>query len=91
MARCELCGVPCADEKEINYCSKRCLMWDMFGVPVLKERELVKERVQNLRTPAVEEHDPGEPYTMGTPWKHAEDELTQIIYNIKLREKRLGN
>jgi len=41
--RCDLCGLPMASEGATGYCSERCLMWDFFGVPALKEDALVKE------------------------------------------------
>jgi len=30
-------------EAATGYCSERCLMWDFFGAPALKEDALVKE------------------------------------------------
>lgn len=43
MIRCELCGVPMAKESATGYCSERCLMWDFFGVPALKEQDFIAE------------------------------------------------
>jgi len=41
--RCDLCGLPMDDPGQTGYCSERCLHWDFFGVPALKENELVAE------------------------------------------------
>ena len=41
--RCDFCGIPMDSEGATGYCSERCLMWDFFGVPALKEDDLVDE------------------------------------------------
>lgn len=50
MTRCNLCGMPMDSEGATGYCSPRCLNWEFFGVPALKEREFIREvrRNQNL-------------------------------------------
>lgn len=45
--RCELCGIPMLTESETGYCSPRCLCWDFFGVPALKEKDFLKEMRAN--------------------------------------------
>lgn len=52
MIRCKLCGMPLDDPGVTGYCSERCLHWDFFGVPALKEKPFLKEirRNQGLRT-----------------------------------------
>lgn len=52
MTRCDLCGIPLADDGETGYCSERCLHWSFFGVPALKQPEFLREirRNQSLDT-----------------------------------------
>lgn len=45
--RCKLCGAPLQGRGQTGYCSERCLAWDFFGVPTLKEGALVKEIRRN--------------------------------------------
>lgn len=47
--RCDLCGAPLDRRGSTDYCSERCLTWAFFGVPVLKEGELIQEIRENQR------------------------------------------
>jgi hypothetical protein len=53
MTRCDLCGLPMESEGQTGYCSERCLMWDFFGVPALKEDGFITEIRQNQRRQTV--------------------------------------
>lgn len=35
------------EEGETGYCSPRCLQWDFFGVPALKQDEFLREMRRN--------------------------------------------
>lgn len=71
-ARCDLCGLPMAQEGATGYCSERCLMWSFFGVPVLEEGNLIIEIRQNQRRQTVPNdwtpHE-GYPALSGGPWQ----------------------
>lgn len=41
--RCNLCGAPLRNPGQTNFCSPRCVSWDFFGVPALKEGAFVRE------------------------------------------------
>lgn len=45
--RCDLCAAPLERQGQTEYCSERCLAWAFYGVPALKEDELVREIRKN--------------------------------------------
>jgi len=47
--RCSLCALPMEPVGQTPYCSERCLLWDTFGVPALKEDDLIAEMLRNQR------------------------------------------
>ena len=70
--RCDLCGLPMASEGVTGFCSERCLMWDFFGVPVLKTGDLIKEIRQNQQRQSVPngwEPPPAYPALSGGRWQ----------------------
>jgi hypothetical protein len=52
--RCLLCALP-IHGAQIPYCSPRCLQWHAFGVPILKEHAIARERVRNMRRKYVDD------------------------------------
>lgn len=48
--RCDLCGAPLQRPGKTEFCSERCLAWSFFGVPALREEELIREIRKNQTT-----------------------------------------
>jgi len=54
-ARCKLCCVPLQRHGRTGYCSERCMVYDFFGVPALRQRAFLRYRAKNLQRMTVED------------------------------------
>jgi hypothetical protein len=74
--------MPMRSEGETGYCSPRCLNWDFFGVPALKESDFIKEVRRNqalTETPDGWERPPAYP-ELGARF---EKEITEALALLK--------
>lgn len=85
MTRCEFCGLPLAREGRVPYCSERCMTYDFFGVPALKQSEVMREIVANQRRrEAPEGWTPKEAYPALRGYAAWEEAREHIIESLAL-------
>lgn len=49
MTRCTYCGLPMQTQGRTPFCSERCMMFDFYGVPILREKEMTRTVIRNTR------------------------------------------
>lgn len=88
MTRCELCGMPLDNPGRTGYCSERCLHYDFFGVPALKQEWFLREMRQNqqLRSVPPDWSKPTVYPELSNRWRK---EVTEALALLKIECDRL--